>query len=161
VKAAILNPFVLAAIVLSLFTLICLVEFLIELSAPRDYLIAQSGLVVLLLVATSLCWRRGARTSPAVAWRHFFLRLLPIAIILYVIGYFALMDRHVPILTGPGGVVDHQSSFRFSPPMSPTSLRMVTVWNFLYDPMDALSFRFFPRSAEEVAELKREGLIYP
>jgi hypothetical protein len=80
--------------------------------------------------------------------------------VLYVVGYFVLMDRNRPDAFGE--VKNHQSSFRWAGPMLgkggiPTKFPATTIWNLIYDPMDNLYFKLFPRSLEEKKRLRDYG----
>lgn len=163
IKSTLGNPLVLTAILLSIFTIVCAVELLVMLDQPRPYIVAQSCLVFMLAFVTTWCWRLGVQSNHRSHWILFLARVVPLAVSAYVAGYFLLMDRNTPTLSGPGGWIDHQSCFRFHPTMGPkvhggpwVNLPMVTVWNFIYDPMDSLYFSLFPRPADEIAGLKRK-----
>ena len=96
---------------------------------------------------------------PKARWR-FWLRVVVVLCILYVVGYFPLMDRTRP--TAFGADKDFQSSFRWARPMpwkdgSPSKFPGTTIWNVLYEPMDTLCFRLFPRSDEEWERLRSYG----
>ena len=72
--------------------------------------------------------------------------------IAYVLGYFVLMDRSRP--EAFGAFKNYQSSFRWASPMTDKAGRATkfpgtTIWNTLYEPMDDLYFRLFPRNVEE------------
>ncbi len=96
-------------------------------------------------------------------WARFCLVALPVILAVYVVGYFALMDRHRP--TSPAGAfVRFESSFRWAPreqararPAYQTSWGSVTTWNILYQPMDRFWFHHFPRSHQETEALRKLG----
>jgi hypothetical protein len=101
------------------------------------------------------------QSGPKARWR-FWLGVMGVIFILYVIGYFPLMDRSRP--TEFGAYSDYQSSFRWASPMPdhtgrPTKFPGTTVWNLIYEPMDALYFTLFPRSPQEVERLRAYGYI--
>ena len=98
-------------------------------------------------------------------WK-FWLRVVGVIAVLYVVGYFPLMDRRRP--TSPLGAYGYfQSSFRWAgdewihhPAMSApqhTPYPNVTILNVIYEPMDSLYFRFFPRSQSDVERLRELG----
>lgn len=98
-------------------------------------------------------------------WK-FWLRTVAVGVVLYVFGYFLLMDRDRP--TSPLGAYGYfESSFRWArnewndhPGMiapSPTPYPNVTILNIIYQPMDRMYFRVFPRSEAEVQELRKLG----
>lgn len=91
---------------------------------------------------------------------RFCLKTIVVLFVLYVGGYFLLMDRSRP--EAFGAFKNYQSSFRWASPMpdkdgSPTKFPGTTVWNVIYEPMDTLYFRFFPRSREEKERLRDYG----
>ena len=94
-------------------------------------------------------------------WARFRLLALPVLLAVYLIGYFALMDRHRP--TSPAGAfVRFESSFRWAPreqARAPagylTPWGSVTTWNILYQPMDRFWFRHFPRPEQETEALQK------
>jgi len=97
-------------------------------------------------------------------WLRFSAVAFPIFLVVYVLGYFALMDRHRP--TSPAGAfVRFESSFRFAPrewvhkAQTPyeTPWGGVSSWNVIYQPMDWLWFQFFPRSPQEREKLRGIG----
>jgi hypothetical protein len=97
---------------------------------------------------------KNSSPKPSVPQRglRFWLVLLPALIILYVIGYFALMDRSRP--EAFGAFKNYQLSFRWARPMPDktghaTKYPGTTIWNVIYEPMDAMYFTFFPRTIEE------------
>jgi len=111
--------------------------------------------------------KRGAAALPSASfrrWSHFFAVALPVLLVVYILGYFALMDRSRP--TSPtGAFVRFESSLRFAPrewvykakkPYE-TPWGSVTTWNILYQPMDRLWFRYFPRSQQERERLREIG----
>ena len=97
-------------------------------------------------------------------WLRFCALALPVLLAVYVLGYFALMDRHRP--TSPAGAfVRFESSLCFAPRewvhkgQTPyeTPWGSVTTWNIIYEPMDRLWFRCFPRSQQERERLREIG----
>ena len=94
-----------------------------------------------------------------VRWR-FWLQVVVVLCVLYVLCYFPLMDKTRP--TAFGAYKDFQSSFRWAPPMpwkdgSPSKFPDTTIWNVIYEPMDSLYFRIFPRSGDEWEQLRAYG----
>ena len=105
-------------------------------------------------------------TKPKTPRWKFWLRVVCAVPVFYVVGYFALMDRHRP--TSPLGAYGYfQSSFRWvgnesiqkpsMPAPVPTPHPGVTVFNVIYEPMDRLYFRLFPRPQSEVERLREIG----
>ena len=96
-------------------------------------------------------------------WARFCLVALPVIAAVYLVGYFALMDRHRP--TSPAGAfVRFESSFRWAPreqararPAYETPWGSVTTWNILYQPLDRFWFHHFPRSQQETEALRKLG----
>jgi hypothetical protein len=97
-------------------------------------------------------------------WVRFCAVAFPVLLGVYVLGYFVLMDRHRP--TSPAGAfVRFESSLRFAPrewvytAQTPyeTPWGSVTTWNIVYQPMDRLWFRYFPRSQQERERLREIG----
>ena len=97
---------------------------------------------------------------------HFCAIALPLVLTAYVLGYFALMNRHRP--TSPAGAYKKfQSSFRWasleqgrklrSMPSFQTPFPNVTLWNVIYEPMDKIYFRLWPRPYAEVERLRQIG----
>jgi len=112
----------------------------------------------------------GARsvTEPKVPRWKFWMRVVAVFAVLYVVGYFPLMDRHRP--TSPSGAYGYfQSSYRWADdewiqhPAMPEPKRTpypdVSILNVIYEPMDKLYFWVFPRSESELDKLGRLG--YP
>ena len=98
-------------------------------------------------------------TQPKARWR-FWLRLVVVLCVLYFVGYFPLMDRSRP--TAFGVEKDFQSSFRWAGPMpnkdgSPMKYPDTTIWNVIYEPMDKIYFRLFPRSDADLDRLRADG----
>ena len=97
-------------------------------------------------------------------WLRFGAIAVPVLLAVYVLGYFMLMDRHRP--TSPAGAFFcFESSLRFAPrewvykaetPYE-TPWGSVTTWNIIYQPMDQLWFRYFPRSQPERERLREIG----
>jgi hypothetical protein len=111
--------------------------------------------------------KRGAAALASAGFRRwlcFCAVAFPVLLGVYVIGYFALMDRHRP--TSPAGAYARfESSLRFAPrewvykaetPYE-TPWGSVTTWNIIYQPMDRLWFRHFPRSQQERDRLRAIG----
>ena len=83
----------------------------------------------------------------------------------YVIGYVAVMNRHLP--TSPIRAENNyfESSFRWAPKMRAgkegtgpeTQFPEVTFWNVIYTPMDRVYFAVFPRRNADVERLRELG----
>jgi len=97
-------------------------------------------------------------------WLRIFLVVIVAPVLLYVVGYFVVMDRHQP--TSPLRRDAHyfDSSYRWAtkqnsqkggPPDMPWP--NATGWNDLYRPLDRIYFRLFPRSDVEITRLKDMG----
>ena len=107
---------------------------------------------------------RVSPAQPTKRWFSFFAVAIPVLVVAYFAGYLLLMDRHRP--TSPAGAFTRfESSFRLAPrewvhkARTPyeTPWGSVTTWNILYQPMDHLWFRYFPRSREETEALRKIG----
>src|SRR5882672_3136843 len=79
--------------------------------------------------------------------------LVVVPLLLYVVGYFVVMDRHLPTSRYPRDAHYFESSCRWAtkqcsqkggPPDSPWP--NATGWNDLYRPLDRVYFTLFPRS---------------
>ena len=84
--------------------------------------------------------------------------------LLYVVGYFVVMNRHLPTSPFRNDAHYFDSSYRWAkkqnsqkggPPDMPWP--NPTGWNDLYQPLDSIYFRLFPRSDAEVRRLKEMG----
>ena len=110
--------------------------------------------------ATNICSdSRTTNSLPRTRWR-FWLKAILALPVLYIVGYFVLMDRSRPEAFGE--VKNYQSSFRWAGPMlgkggEPTKFPATTIWNEIYDPMDNLYFKLFPRSLEEKKRMRDYG----
>lgn len=96
---------------------------------------------------------------PKARWRFWF-KVIATLFVLYLVGYFPLMDRSRP--EADGAFKNYQSTFRWAPPMPdkdgrPTKFPGTTFWNVIYEPMDELYFKLFPRSREELDRLREVG----
>jgi hypothetical protein len=96
-------------------------------------------------------------------WR-FWLRVFAAVALLYAVGYFVLMDRHLP--TSPFRAANDyfESSFRWTAKQRAgkgtgpeTQFPEVTIWNVIYKPLDTVYFRVFPRRDAEVERLRELG----
>ena len=105
-----------------------------------------------------------ARRSLLTRWLRFIAAAVPIVLIVYILGYFAFMDRQSP--THPAGNFKRfPSSFRWAPRewvrkamvAYATPWKEPTIWNVIYDPMDRFWFRFFPRTRAEEDRLRALG----
>ncbi len=85
-------------------------------------------------------------------------------VVLYVVGYFASMDRQRP--TSPFRAEDDyfESSFRWAGKRlagrdtgPETPFANVTIWNVVYRPVDKVYVHFFPRPKTEVERLRKLG----
>jgi len=130
----------------------------------------SAGQLVIAVAFVLLGWLLRKRGAAALAgasfrrWLRFGALAVPVLIAVYVLGYFMLMDRHRP--TSPAGAfVRFESSLRFAPrewvykAQTPyeTPWGSVTTWNIIYQPMDRLWFRYFPRSQPERERLREIG----
>ena len=131
----------------------------------------SAGQLVIAAVFVILGWllrKRGAAALAGVSfrrWLRFGAIAVPVLLAVYVLGYFVLMDRHRP--TSPAGAfVRFESSLRFAPRewmdkggqrTYQTPWGSVTTWNIIYQPMDRLWFRYFPRSQQEYQRLREIG----
>ena len=97
-------------------------------------------------------------------WLRFLTVAIPVVLLAYVLGYVAFMDRQSP--TDPKGEFKRfPSSFRWAPRIwirktaiaYATPWKETTIWNVIYDPMDRLWFRIFPRTRAEEEQLRALG----
>lgn len=99
-------------------------------------------------------------------WRRCLQVLLALMVILllYVVGYFVVMDRHQPTSNFRGDAHYFESSYRWAtkqnskkggPPDMPWP--NATGWNDLYRPLDKIYFRLFPRPDSEMDRLRHLG----
>jgi hypothetical protein len=102
-------------------------------------------------------------TSRIPRWR-FWLRVVVILVLLYIIGYFAMMDRNLPTSPFRAASDYFESSFRWAPKQRDgkgagpeTQFPEVTIWNIIYKPFDKVYFRLFPRPHTEVERLRELG----
>ena len=138
--------------------------------ALEGALMLSFGQLVIAAAFVLLGWFLRKRGAAALAradfrrWLRFCAVALPALVGIYVLGYFALMDRHRP--TSPAGAfVRFESSLRFAPrewvhkAQTPyeTPWGSVTTWNIIYQPMDRLWFQYFPRSQQERDRLREIG----
>jgi hypothetical protein len=98
-------------------------------------------------------------------WK-FWVRVVGVLGAIYLVGYFAVVNRHRP--TSPSNADGYfQSSFRWAddewiqhpamPGPQHTPYPEVSIFNIIYEPMDWLYFRFLPRSQSEVERLRELG----
>ncbi len=107
----------------------------------------------------------GQAEGPAQPKKHRWLRLLALVLLVYVGGYFVVMDVHRPTSPYRVGNDHFESSCRWAPATRaskeeagpPTVFPKVTVWNIIYRPMDKLYFKLFPRTRDEVERLRALG----
>src|SRR6266404_8477210 len=94
-------------------------------------------------------------SSKTPRWR-FWLCISAVVTLLYTVGYFAVMDRHLP--TSPFRAANDyfESSFRWATKQRAgkstgpeTQFPEVTIWNVMYKPLDMVYFRVFPRRDAE------------
>jgi len=106
-------------------------------------------------------------TGKRTRWRRSLQGLLTFVVIpllLYVVGYFVVMDRHQPTSSLRKEAHYFESSYRWAtkqssqkggPPDTPWP--NATGWNDLYRPLDRIYFKFFPRSEAEIERLRDLG----
>lgn len=110
---------------------------------------------------------RGTPTTQRAARRPWLFGYLVavLLLLLYVGGYFTLMDTHRPTSLYLRASDYFESSFRWAKRTRAskddsgpeTAFPEVTIWNVIYRPMDKLYFHFFPRSSNEVERLRAIG----
>jgi hypothetical protein len=163
------DPQVVAGLAVLVFSGIVAFEGLQLFSVPELILAAS------LAVLGWLLRRRGLRPVTDVGvtvprqlrsrWLRFCMIGLPAAIGAYILGYFVLMDRHLPTYPHDRGGW-FESSFRWAgleprPGMIPETRSWpfpnVTIWNLIYRPMDTIYFQFRPRTDAEIELLRRRG----
>ena len=97
-------------------------------------------------------------------WRLWRLVVL-VTLMLYVVGYFVLMDRDWPTSKYPRANDYFESSFRWAAKQHAskdntgpeTTFPQVTFWNVFYNPLDKVFFNVFPRPTAERQRLKQES----
>ena len=95
---------------------------------------------------------------------HLWLKVVAVLLVLYSVGYFVLMDRHLPTSPFRNANEYFESSFRWAAKQRAgkgtgpkTNFPDVTIWNVVYDPVDRIFFHLFPRPMDEVERLKALG----
>ena len=119
--------------------------------------------VVVIPVGFALIGRRWA-TGKQSRW-HLCVRavvaLIVVPVLVYIVGYFVVMDRHLPTSLYPRDAHYFESSCRWAtrqgsqkggPPDTPWP--NATGWNELYRPLDKVYFTFFPRSDADIQRLR-------
>src|SRR5258705_5388996 len=108
-----------------------------------------------------------SETGKRPRWRrylHGFLLLVVMPPLLYVAGYFVVIDSHQPTSSLRNEAHYFESSYRWAekqnsqkggPPDTPWP--NATGWNDLYKPLDDLYFKLFPRSEAEAERLRHLG----
>jgi hypothetical protein len=138
--------------------------------AIEGVLMASAGQLVIAAVFLLFGWwyrKRGVSDLNKVGlwhWMRFCALAVPTLFAAYVLGYFVLMDRHTPTFPS-ASAVHFESTLRWAPyesidkavPPYQTKWKSVTTWNILYKPMDHFWFQHFPRSQEEVEQLRDMG----
>jgi hypothetical protein len=101
------------------------------------------------------CWRRCVQLV---------LLLVIAPLVLYVGGYFVLMDRHQPTAPFRKDAHHFESSYRWATKQNsqkggPPDMLWpnATGWNDLYRPLDSIYFKLFPRSELEIKRLRAMG----
>ncbi len=101
--------------------------------------------------------------SKAPRWK-FWLRVVVAALVVYFVGYAILMDRHLPTSPFRAASDYFDSSFRWAAKQRAgkgtgpeTQFPEVTIWNIIYEPLDRIYFRVFPRGDPEVERLRAAG----
>jgi hypothetical protein len=148
------HPLVVAGLFLMVFAGLVLFDALASL--------AWAEAVFGLLFATS-GWhlrRRGlSDVSRGWTWRRFLLVVAPSLPVLYVAGYFILMDRSRP--TDPICERRFQSSLRgvhYSRGWGHwRPYPDVTIFNIMFQPADTFYFKWFPRSDDDIERLRALG----
>ena len=100
-------------------------------------------------------------------WRSW-LQVLAVLLVLYMVGYFVLMDRHRPTSPFQRANDYFESSFRWAAKQRAskdntdpeTPFPEVTLWNVIYDPFDKVFFHMFPRPTAEVEKLRAMGYYW-
>ena len=85
--------------------------------------------------------------------------------LLYLVGYFVLMDGHHPTSPYPRANDYFESSFRWAAKQRAskdlngveTPFPAVTFWNVIYVPLDKVFFHLFPRPTAERERLRAMG----
>jgi hypothetical protein len=148
------HPFVITGLVTIVFAGVVLLDALLSLAWAE----AAIGLV-LIAGGWLLRSRGGSEISRRWTWLRFLAIVLPALPLLYVSGYFVLMNRSRP--TDPLGEIQFQSSLRgvhYSRGWGRwRPYPEVTVFNLIFRPADKVYFTYFPRSDEEIERLRALG----
>lgn len=141
-------------------------------AAFRDMSILWSSLAVLAFAAVAipvgfvLIGHKSAtgKQSPLSFCVRVVVTMVVVPFVLYLAGYFAVMDRHLPTSLYPADAHYFESSCRWAtrqasqkggPPDTPWP--NATGWNDLYRPLDRIYFTFFPRSDADNQRLRHLG----
>lgn len=164
---AIKDPRVVAGLAVLAFSGIVAFEGLRLLSLPELLLAALLGVLGWILRRFGLRSKAGDTTSRQLysRWVRFLLIAPPTLVGAYVLGYVALMDRHLPPYPHDSRG-RFESSFRWAGlEPRPGKIRddhpwpfpNVTIWNLIYRPMDRIYFALYPRADEEWERLRAGG----
>ena len=156
------NPFVITGLVLMVFGGLLLLE------AVFWSIVIEATLALTTGVAGLFVWRAGeARCITPRTWFRCVILGLPTLLILYVAGYFVLMDRTRPTFWNSSARPHYfDSSLRMVPgewgdfahTYREENSPQVTILNFVFRPADKVYFRWYPRSEEEQDRISRPGL---
>ena len=90
--------------------------------------------------------------------------MLALVALLYAVGYFALMNRHLPASPFRAANGYFESSFRWDARQRAgkstgpeTQFPEVTIWDVMNKPLDMVYFRVFPRRDAKVERLRELG----
>lgn len=155
VSSKITHPFVITGLTVMVFGGIMLLE------AALDLIWIEAVIGSFIVACGWFLRHRGiVDGATSIRWPGFLGAALPVMAVLYIGGYFSLMDRSRP--TDPlGGSGVFQSSLRWVPDGWGWGRRRpypkTTVFNVLYRPADRLYFSMVPRSQDEVERLRELG----
>ena len=138
-------------------------------AVSRDISILWASLAVLALAAVVIAVGfaligYSSATGKRSPWRlcvRAVVALVVVPLLLYVVGYFVVMNRHLPTSRYSRDAHYFESSCRWAakqcsqkggPPASPWP--NATGWNDLYRPLDRVYFTFFPRSDSDIQRLR-------
>jgi hypothetical protein len=156
------NPFVITGLVLMVFGGLLLLE------AAFWSIVIEATLALTTSAVGLFVWRTGeARCITLRTWFRCLMFGLPTLLVLYVAGYFVLMDRSRPTFWNSSAKPHYfDSSLRMVPnewgdfahTYRAENSPQVTILNFVFRPADKVYFRLYPRSEEEQDRIRRPGL---
>ena len=134
------NPFVISGLVLMVFGGLLLLE------AASWSIVIEATLALTTSAVGLFVWRTGeARCITLRTWFRCLIFGLPTLLILYVAGYFVLIDRSRPAFSDWSAMPRYfDSKLRMLP--KEWNSHQVTILNFVFWPADKVYFRLYPRA---------------